>query len=325
MEVFLLTIDYSSPLFAGFDGFDDESSLLGTESIYDVFKPENSRLLRWKPREFGEKWQPRSVFGPVRPFNDFPRMGIYTLMFSQRAVDALRCFLGDNGELLPLKSNVGAYYAFNLRKKSTAFNSEKSKFTVFKGMETSNAIDFYSFHETKLKNHSIFRLKESPTGVYVTDRFRARVEQASLNGFDFVKVWPLPRGVSWVKEDTARKRGRVKTQSDLQGQSMHIKLKIGGKSVSVAEMKMSKTIYEKVRSFLANQKSISDPYLGTIESTDQDNDDLIIVLSCPDVDALALAIQPLLVKARWLNKVKLVKRYGTFWQNRLKEVTLSIR
>src|SRR2546427_8710208 len=68
---------------------------------------------QFKPRALLATWKPVKVQGRVRKFNDYPALGVVPA-FSDRAVNALRDFLEPNGELLPLDSDLGTYFAYNL-------------------------------------------------------------------------------------------------------------------------------------------------------------------------------------------------------------------
>ncbi len=62
---------------------------------------------------------------------------------------------------------------------------EKSiaEFNPSYGKETAISIERYELRPEKIGNHAIFRLREDPTSIMVTDRFKDRVENAGLNGF----------------------------------------------------------------------------------------------------------------------------------------------
>lgn len=53
----------------------------------------------------------------------------------------------------------------------------------------------------KMVGLSIFRLVED-SNTFVSQLFVDRVEQQGLRGFDFVRLWPLPPGVSWKNRGT---------------------------------------------------------------------------------------------------------------------------
>ena len=67
----------------------------------------------WVPRSLKATWPTPKVIGNVRRFNDFPCINLAYPAFSQRAVDLLRDVLEPNGELLPVRHEIGTYYFFN--------------------------------------------------------------------------------------------------------------------------------------------------------------------------------------------------------------------
>lgn len=133
----------------------------------------------------------------MRPFNDYPEIELEVPCFSQRAVEALRALLEPNGELLPVESKFGEYFAYNILAKVEAPDLSRSKMEFFPSENrVAVGVDYFAFDKSHINDLSIFRLKEKWTYTRVTDSFRKRVEHAQLNGFLFSKVWPLKRGVN---------------------------------------------------------------------------------------------------------------------------------
>lgn len=117
MNVYKLTRDYDDPRFSALD-FDVSPSLVGLDSLDQDFDGRNPKLLDWEPISLAHFWQPYVALGPVQPYNDYPTISRIPA-FSERAVNVLRDFLEPNGELLPVQTNAGTYYAYNILTKST--------------------------------------------------------------------------------------------------------------------------------------------------------------------------------------------------------------
>ena len=104
-------------------------------------------------------------------------------MFSQRAVNVLRDFLEPNGELLPLTTKRGKYYAYQtLTVADGVLNVAKTRGEILKAPMFGD-ITTYSFYKSKLEGLTIFRVREHPSRVLVTTAFKERVEANGLLGF----------------------------------------------------------------------------------------------------------------------------------------------
>lgn len=125
-----------------------------------------------------------------RPQSDFPSIGGVVPVFSKRAVDALHDLLEVNGELLPLRSESGSYFAYNPTRIVNALLEASSEIKRFKDGNIMRIVR-HEFQQDKLKGESIFRLTQHRVPVYVTDKFVQRVKDTGLVGFDFVPVWSL--------------------------------------------------------------------------------------------------------------------------------------
>lgn len=128
-ELFQLDSITDNPLFERFAA-SNARSLLGRESrdedLNHYYKVPWSAS-QWQPARLAGTWKPLKVVGRVAPFNDFPMVDSYPA-FSQRACDALSEFLVPNGELLPLKSEVGVpYFFFNVTTISDALDAKNSE------------------------------------------------------------------------------------------------------------------------------------------------------------------------------------------------------
>jgi hypothetical protein len=203
-----------NPIFEGF-GFKRERSLRGTVGISYDFMPDDveAKGRGWTVTRLAPYWTPQIVEGRVRALNDYPCVN---LSFSQPAVDALREFLEPNGELLPLTSTVGQYYAYNVTTVADVMDVERAKIKWFdKKRDVAMEVRHFAFKEAKLNGLSIFRLVELPASTFVTNTFAEAVTEHSLNGFNFVKVWPFPEGVNWEREKRKKQRAPtvVRTES----------------------------------------------------------------------------------------------------------------
>jgi hypothetical protein len=121
-----------------------------------------------------------------------------TPIFSHRAAEALAELLEGNGELLPLTSNIGEYYAFNITCEVDALDEEHSEFKLYSELydDLGEDPDFllvtrFMLYLDRVADLSIFKLpKRNRKNIpLVTDRFVQRVQEANLQGFAFNQLW----------------------------------------------------------------------------------------------------------------------------------------
>jgi hypothetical protein len=159
----------------------------------------------WKPPRLAATWQPPKLIGDVRPENDFPGEGAPVALvpvFSQRAVEGLREFLEPNGELLPVLTALGTYFAYNLTTVVDALDTENSEI-FWHDIRTkkwrAREVNVFRFKPRSLDGLTIFKIPQMPVAIYVTEPFVQRVRELGLNGMWITKVWPMPDGEPWMK------------------------------------------------------------------------------------------------------------------------------
>ncbi len=262
--------------------------------------------------------------GPC-PFVDYTRVSGIPV-FSRRAVTILGDLLEPNGELLPLETKKGEYAVFNILTKSTALDMTRSQATIYPNKETANGMGYFWFNEAKLKGLSIFRIREFPGPVFVTDVFKNRVEGAGLNGFYFIKVWPFPEGESWDRAETLRSRELRKTQEPLRGHYLTIRLSVAGKEPTDEEGEAAYRLAQEIEELLtAGRDAKDDEFIGAVEAVEPAKREAQIILACPDADRLAAFLQPWLSSIDWPRGVKLEKQYGARFEPRVKKVREKIK
>ncbi len=312
------------PRFDEFD-FEEARSLLGNEWLYQDFAGKNQKLLSWEPVRLQDVWTPQLAKGAVRPFVDYTRVSRIPV-FSRRAVTILGDLLEANGELLPLETKKGEYFVFNILTKSTALDMSKSQATIYPNKETANGMDYFWFDKARLAGHTIFRIREYLGPVLVTDVFKDRVEEAGLNGFYFIKVWPFPEGESWERAEIKRSRELRKTQEPLRGHYVTIRLSVAGKEPTDEEGEAAYRLAQEIEELLtAGRDAKDDEFIGAVEALEPGKREAQIFLACPDADRLADFLQPWLLSIDWPRGVKLEKRYGSRFDLRAKKVREKIR
>jgi hypothetical protein len=187
------------PEFEGF-GFGEAAMSLRNpgEPLGFDFGPDDiqTKGRAWTVTRMASMWTPQPVLGRVQPHNDYPCVNLTIPAFSRRAVDALRDFLEPNGELLPLVSPVGEYYAYNITTVVDILDHERSEIEWYNEKhDIALHISRYECLPGKLTGLSIFRLVEKPAYPFVHQVFVDRVRQHGLREFHFKRLWPLRGGV----------------------------------------------------------------------------------------------------------------------------------
>lgn len=140
-------------------------------------------------RGFGQDYDPvKLAWGTSRrkKTSDVHTMLSPFLVFSERAFDALAPLLHDSGEILQVEAPIKGMLGFHVtRVIEGAVDMEASKFKIYPQATVFNKI---SILRGRVEGVDIFRLKESPAIVFVSENFREWVEQKKLKGFDFGEV-----------------------------------------------------------------------------------------------------------------------------------------
>jgi len=325
-EIYKLTPDLYDPRFEAFDFLEEAPSLLDNDHLmYDFGGGGTRAKLSWQPSQLADVWTPQAVIGKVAPFVDYPSVSRIPA-FSQRAVHALQDLLEPNGELLPLKTDTGSYFVYNILTKSTAFDVEKSeaRFVPESAKETAIAIKRFEFDAKKLE-HAIFRMREYPAIVLVTDEFKSRVESAGLNGFYFDKVWPFPADESWEDAEIAKSRAYKKKLGPLKGQSLRVLLSIPNKEATESEEEQGHVIAQELDELLGSPGSLDGNFLGAIECLETLRKKLAISIVCPDVDRVYEVVGPWVSSIDWPHPVAVEKRYGNLFDENAKSVIENIK
>ena len=310
-EIFKLSVVTDNPLFEGF-GLEKASSALGRASQREDMSPGFELSItnpRWKQARLKPTWSPPHVVGRVGSFNDFPGISMVLPAFSERACDVLRDLLEPNGELLPIQSKVGVpYFFYNITTVTDALVVEQSNCSWLQPFVKACNIDYFTFDENKLVGLSIFRIYEYPVATLVTGEFVRRVHAAGLNGFDFAKVWPLPRSVNWYTQEKTTVPS-AKPSADLMRHALVVMLPLKEKKPNLEEKRAIKRLENELDAQL-KVTSLDAPFFGWYEGNDKVPGEFRLFLSCPDADRLEEKLRPWLICLTWPVTIRVMKRYG---------------
>ena len=144
---------------------------------------------RWKP--FGDDYQPiklelgRSDSGKKNYQFDFCGFSKPFFVISESALTALADILEPRGQLLPViteskRKKFYGYYPTNPL--SDCFDKEKS---VYDEWPNGFVVDKPFLIAQNITDEYLFSVEEDKRRVFVTDKFKQRVEDANLLGLDF--------------------------------------------------------------------------------------------------------------------------------------------
>lgn len=137
-------------------------------------------------------------------------------LFNEKAVKMLNEFINENIELLPAYFDNDKYYVVNIVNVIDALDYEMSEFKRFETGEISRCTK-YHFKPQIVKEQHIFKiLFKNSIDIFVSDKFKKRVEEFKLKGFIFVEVWNS-------EEDSTRDVLESKAE-DIKAESMSLKL-----------------------------------------------------------------------------------------------------
>ncbi|MEQ1831091.1 MAG: hypothetical protein ABL921_34405 [Pirellula sp.] len=322
--VFRLQPVLDDPRFDGLLFETNSKAKLGGSDPWDDFEPQKLPSGEWTIRELANSWiDVETVKGPVRSFNDYPCVNLDIPAFSARAAKALGPLLKNNGELLPLQHKNGRYFAFNLRNVSDVLRPPTTEFQ----RDSTNMIVrivWYDFYKSKIKDLTIFRTPQYPFEILVTDTFKKRVEECGLNGFNFIKVWPLPKGVDWRDLETKARKNRS-TEYKLTGETLILRFRLKGDKPTPTEKKKLAQYDEQLMDLLESQTSMDDPYDGSLDASEYNAGEYRIFLSCPSVDRLTEVLEDWMAANDWPNEFHIVKRWGHLMDTKAKEKRIAMK
>ncbi len=262
----------------------------------------------------GGIWKPFWAVGRVRPFNDYPGLGLFPA-FSARAVDALRGILEPNGELLPFESKLGTYYAYNITTVVDVLDETRTEAARFDDGRIFH-IERYAFRANALADLTVFRLTQQPSGAYVTEAFVRQVSEHGLKGFEFVLVWPLPPHVGYMILHKEQKAGRESAElppgQSLKGNSVIILLTLAALRPTPAERRRVDRLADELDAILVDMQSEA-PAVGNLEQIEYTEGECLLSLSCPDAEALVERLRPWLEALEWPLGFRVAKRFGEFY------------
>lgn len=154
------------------------------------------RLRRFEGRPLKQSWIPARVdlFREATSFHrqipgDFPYLTAGVPVFTPKSLTTLADLLELHGEILPLQSKDGDFFAYNVTSVIDCLDVPNSQVARF---DDGGIMDVkrYAFVPERLTAIPIFKIPQFPrSDVYVTDEFVKRVKDQGLIGFRFRHLW----------------------------------------------------------------------------------------------------------------------------------------
>ena len=123
-----------------------------------------------------------------KPLADF-MSGFDAPVVSKKATEILRPVVKQSVEFLPVQTEVGDYFALNIR----FLNCLDVAHSIVERAKSDGSVigvDKYAFYEDRLKDVCMFRVPElGLSRLFVLDRFKKIYEQSNLTGLIF---YPIP-------------------------------------------------------------------------------------------------------------------------------------
>jgi hypothetical protein len=99
----------------------------------------------------------------------------------------------NNINFLPTKIEKENYWLLNIIGYLDCFDKEKSTFSTFDNGEP-DEIQNIVFFEENIPSFSIFKIKESPINIFITDEFKKVIEENHISGVSFLENTDLTFG-----------------------------------------------------------------------------------------------------------------------------------
>ncbi len=160
-------------------------------------------------------WNPRRIYPIViedeapdsRRLGDVPNhTSGNVLIFSRRAVEALRDLLGPADEILPLESDLGEFFVVNVLTVLDCLDIDRCEVWRFSSSGRIGDIRKFEFIPEQV-TASIFQVSQFVGGgqYFVRDDFVERLERAGLEGYHIKQVWPhVPKHPSTAQTKPTR-------------------------------------------------------------------------------------------------------------------------
>ncbi len=312
MNIYVMTPILDNPLYGGLALFHGE--LLKT---YPSDWIKNYKT--WQPKLLKPTWSPPQVTTVPMKFTDFPCVNMMYPAFSQRAVDLLGNVLAANGELLPINHKEGISYFYNCTKMVNCLDLEKTKVTKLNGGLITSTMDPLVFIEEMLQDLTVFKIRTQLTELFCSQTFVDLVNHCGLQGFSFIRIWPMPPGCTFWNEyfkaskEERKRRPFAKSKLEVSGNTVALRLYISNDSITKKESDLANAIIALLEQKLdISDFSEFDTYYGNVEAYGIVDKEFRIFISCPDCEVLLARLMPIFRTLPWKGPFDVTKSRYSF-------------
>lgn len=296
------------PMYYGFDAVEGDPDIAKALTEGSELLAFDKTEKRWHRQCWRRRWKPVRLKGHVRRFHDFPGLNGLPVL-SARAVDALRDMLEENGEILPVQSELGEYYVYSVTSVVDALDKQHS------GIRSSSSVWRYEFQPQRLRDATIFVLPEQQDTVLLTQRFVDRVNETGLRGLFAIPVWPLPENVAWWQIRKQRWR-EYETEGLPPGKTirshavvLELALQHAQGDPSEEERARVLALIEQIKDLLFDVDSTG-PAIGHCQDMEEAPGMVKLFLFCPEADLLVERMRPWLKHLDWPEGFRVLIHYG---------------
>lgn len=281
--VYRLTTPWDNPWYGHF-ALNRLPSLLGGSYRADDFRHTPSTL-NYEIPTLANVWDTPFMGGheDVYPDNDYP-CAHNVPIFSRRAVASLRPMLEPNGELLPVRSALGTFYAYNLRTIATdAFDLELSE-CLPRGRQLPAQIKRFVFREA-VSSFVIFRIREYPNAILVNQEFVSAAVENHLTGMNFECLWPGSTSSTFLGKTPP---------PDHENQTLRVVIEVGQEESSHLTDGILPALRAAMQDAIKAASLQSKRYIGRVQGCQVIGDKCTFLISCPSCRAVTSVIAPVL-------------------------------
>ena len=161
--------------------------------VEDQYMFQNGKIIKgWEPMQFECDLKKGSVV------TEYLGNSYGWDIFSEKALGSFGDLISNDVQLLPIKvinkttkQEISKYFVVNALTILDALDLESSVYTYY-DIEGRNekwlSVIKYGIKGENVREHHIFRLKESPADVFVSEKFKKIVEKNKMLGIDFQRV-----------------------------------------------------------------------------------------------------------------------------------------
>jgi len=147
----------------------------------------------FKGSSVSDNWYPVSIINQERHQKkyDFSSVGFSFPVVSEAAIQVLNEIVEDKVEFLPVAHETESLFALNITNLLDCIDFDQADVVLHEKYKVVDDIKSYAFKLDMIAEETIFKIPQfkGNTRIFVTDKFRDKVLEANLTGFEFEELW----------------------------------------------------------------------------------------------------------------------------------------